>query len=90
MIVRKYWYQRKFKSNSNEELLSEGWEKRYTTFFDGVVKLLKDKDNIFEKIQVFNKWDSIIPTDEQLNKVKLSSELVKNTFEQFHFTNLTE
>jgi hypothetical protein len=90
VIVRKYWYQRKFKPNSSSDLLGEGWEKRYTLFFDGLTQLLKDKSNVFEKIRAFNNWESIIPTDIELNKVKLDTDLTKEIFEKFHFANLTE
>ena len=90
VIVRKYWYQRKFKPNSSSDLLAEAWEKRYTLFFDGLTQLLKDKSNVFEKIRAFNNWESMIPTDIELNKVKLDTDLTKEIFEKFHFANLTE
>ena len=90
VMIRKYWYQKKFKLDSNEDVLAEAWEKRYIPFFNAIVKLKENNNNIFEKIKTLNKWNSIIPSDEELNKVNLSSELIKTIFEEYHFAKLTE
>ena len=89
-MIRKYWYQKKFKLDSDEDILSEAWKKRYIPFFNSVLKLKENDDNIYEKIKEFNKWSSIIPTNEELNKVILSKELIKTIFEEYHFAKLTE
>ena len=90
VMLRKYWYQKKFKTNSDEDILAEAWEKRYIPFFNAIVKLKEDDNNIYEKIKTLNKWNSIIPSDEELNKVILTSELIKTIFEEYHFAKLTE
>ena len=48
------------------------------------------EENLYFKIQEFNKWDSIFPEDTQLNKVKLNDELVDEIFKQYHFKDLTK
>ena len=61
------------------------------TFFFEKLSLFKYNDNlIFDKIKNFNKWDTIFPSDKQLNKVKLNDELIDEIFKLFHFIRLVK
>jgi len=46
--------------------------------------------DIYNKIKLFNKWDSIFPTDIQINKVKLNNELIDEIFTEYYFKDLTK
>jgi hypothetical protein len=72
---KKYFYKLQFK-NTDDDILAIGWGKQYIIFFDAVKTILNDPEsNIYTKIKEFNKWDSIFPSNEQFNKVKLNDEL---------------
>ena len=87
---KKYFYKMQF-TNANSEELSIGWDKRYSFFFDKIKLIIHEaEENLYFKIQEFNKWDSIFPEDAQLNKVKLNDELVDEIFKQYHFKDLTK
>ena len=87
---KKYFYKLQFK-NIDDDILAIGWGKQYIKFFDAVKTILNDpENNIYTKIKEFNKWDSIFPSNEELNKVKLNDELVDQIFKEYHFKDLTK
>ena len=49
---------------------------------------MDEPENLYNKISEFNKWDSIFPCDDQLNKVKLNDELIDRIFNEYHFKDL--
>lgn len=89
LIIKKYYYQRQFK-DKNHDLVSFGWDKNYIGFIKKINKLFQDDDNIYNKIRDFNKWQSIIPTNEELKKVKLNDELLDRIFDENKFKDLTK
>jgi hypothetical protein len=87
---KKYFYKLQFK-NIDEDILAIGWEKRYNSFFDSMKIILNDpENNLYTKIKNYNQWDSIFPSNEELNKVKLNDELVDEIFTQYHFKDLSK
>ena len=75
------------------DMLKVAWDHRYNYFFDKL-SLFPYNDNvgieflIFDEIKKFNKWPSIFPSNDDLNKVKLNDELLEEIFKKFHFVNL--
>ena len=50
-----------------------GWDKRYSFFFESMKSIISNPhDHLYVKIKDFNNWDSIFPSNEELNKVKLN------------------
>ena len=86
-IIKKYYYKKQFEK-VDEIALATGWDNRYNFFFERVSELNHKENNIYSCIQNFNKWESIFPSDEQLNKVKLNDELIDRIFEEYHFKDL--
>ena len=86
-MIKKYYYKNQFK-NIDEEELEFGWDERFTYFFEKLSVLIHDENNIYKKISEFNSWDSIFPSDKELNKVKLNEELLDRIFKEYHFKDL--
>jgi len=59
-------------------------------FFSKVKQLLYNEDNTFNKIKENNKWDSIFPSDVELNKVKLTEPIIDQIFKEYYFKDLTK
>jgi len=60
-------------------------------FFSKKLKeLIIEPDNIYNKIKTFNKWESIFPSDIQINKVKLNNDLIDQIFKEYYFKDLTK
>ena len=89
MAIKKYFYKKQFKKSCyNEEEIAIGWDNKYIFFFKKLKELITNEDNLFNKIKQFNNWDSIIPNNEQLKKVKLNNELIDIIFNEFYFKDL--
>ena len=52
----------------------------YINFMDGVKKLLKDDDNIFNKIKGYNNTVSIFPENENITKLKFDDDILTAIF----------
>jgi hypothetical protein len=89
ITIKKYYYQKQFKDNKHN-LLAFGWDKNYIGFLKKIHQLLQDENNIYEKIREFNNWESIIPEDKELEKVKLNDQLIDRIFEENTFKDLTK
>jgi hypothetical protein len=87
MAIKKYYYKKQFINKSSEEL-EIGWDKSYLFFFKRIKEFHYDENHLYEKIRAFNKWESIIPTDIQINKVKLNNELTEQIFKEYYFKDL--
>ena len=80
--LRIFFFKKLFIDEESEEI-EEAWDNKFNTFFtqlNSIVPNLTNND-IFEKIRIYNGWSSIVPINKQLNKVKLSEELIENIFE---------
>lgn len=87
---KKYFYKMQFENPDAEELAT-GWNNKYSFFFDKLKNIVNDpENNLYTKIKNFNKWESIFPSDEQLNKVKLNDDLVDQIFKEYHFKDLSK
>jgi hypothetical protein len=71
IAIKKYYYKKMFNNNSSKDDLQTGWNERYLFFFKRIKELIIEPANIYNKIKTFNKWDSIFPSDKQINDVKL-------------------
>jgi hypothetical protein len=89
LSITKYYFRQKFINNIDENILSEAWDNRYVYFMDKLIEIKYNPENIFNKIQTFNKWSSIFPTEEQLNKTKFNEDIRKQIFDEYHFSKIT-
>lgn len=88
MSVKKYYFLQKLNDNSNEILLETIWNKNWFNFLDKLKIIVYHDNNIFYKIRDLNKWSSIIPYDDELKKIKLNEDIIKQIFKEFHFKNI--
>ena len=86
-MIKKYYFKRMFEMQIESEL-EFGWNERFNFFFEKISNLMDEPENLYNKISEFNKWDSIFPSDDQLNKVKLNDELIERIFNEYHFKDL--
>ena len=80
LILHKYFYNGSFIQTVDKNILSEAWDDNYSVFFGNVEKLALGGNKIFNDIIKFNNWTSIIPTNKQLNKVKLNDDIINSMF----------
>lgn len=90
IAIKKYYYKKQFTNNASNEDLQLGWNEKYLFFFKRVKELIIEPENIYNKIKEFNKWDSIFPSDVQINKAKLNNELIDQVFNEYYFKDLTK
>jgi Ni2+-binding GTPase involved in maturation of urease and hydrogenase len=90
LAITKYYFKLKFIDNVDEQLLASAWDNRYVFFMDKLLELKYNEDNIFKKIQTHNKWSSIFPTEEQLNKNTIDTKIRDEIFNEYHFTKITK
>jgi len=90
LAIKKYYFKNQFINKEKEEI-AIAFNEKYINFISAIKKLKYQESNIFEEIKEFNKWESILPTDDQINKNKLlSKELVNKIFEKFYFKDLNK
>ena len=87
--IKKYYYKRLF-DEIDEDDLEFGWNERYNTFFERLNKLIQNEEHLYFKIAEYNSWNSIFPSDEQINKVKLNDDLINRIFVEYTFKDLTK
>jgi len=85
--LTKYYYKSMFNNGADKEMVKKGFDGKYIKFIDTVMELTND--NIFNQIKEYNKWNCVIPTIDEFNKVKLNEQLLEKIFKQFHFRNIT-
>jgi len=90
--LKKYFYNKQFIDLDNY-LISEGWDNNYHFFFQKIIEMYPNPFYvpIFEKIKILNNWDSIVPDNDELNKVKLDTDILHQIFDidKWIFTRLT-
>jgi hypothetical protein len=91
--LKKYFFNKLF-IDEQHELISEAWNGKYNKFFIQLCKLEPNifKQDIFYKIQEYNKWKTLMPSSKELNNVKLSDALIDSIFdiEEWKFTRLSK
>ena len=89
--TKKYFFNKKF-VDEEDELIKYAWNKKFNKFFEQLEKLAPylQEINIFDEIKEANGWESIFPDTKQLNKVKLTPEIIDTIFdgENWAFTRL--
>ena len=89
ITIKKYYYKKQFMNKTAPEL-QVGWDNRYLFFFTKIKQLLYNNDNIYNKIKEFNKWESIFPSDKELNKAKLNETIIEQIFKEYYFKDLNK
>ena len=91
--LKKYFYDKQFIDLDNY-LIGEAWDLNYHFFFQKIIEMYPNPFyiSIFEKIKVLNKWNSILPENDDLSKVKLDNDLLHQIFDidKWVFTRLTK
>ena len=82
LAIQKFFFELKFKKGTD---LKDAWSGRYFVFFNKMDDLRQTPNNLLENIKSYNKWSSICPSDKELNKVKLSNEIIEIAFKQIVF-----
>ena len=91
MAINKYHFKIKFTKNANEDMIAKAFDERCMSFFDYMSYIqFEEEDNILVKISNHNNWSNVLPDNDELNKVKLSTDIVKDIYQDFHFTQLTK
>ena len=93
LMLQKYFFKRKFTpACHNDIILEDLWNNRLYTFVNQVRQhYTEGPSSIFEQIRIDNYLDSIFSLDEEdIKKVKISSELRVKIFNEFKFKNLTK
>jgi hypothetical protein len=67
--LRKYFFKRDFK-DENDEMLSKIWDDGYSTFFSRLEPVLKDENNVFNKIKELNELETVFPINVKKNYTK--------------------
>jgi hypothetical protein len=89
LILKKHFYNYKFKTNADKQMLAEGFDNRYEEFFNAIIRIKDDEDNIFYKVQTANNWCRLFPNNEELKKkIILNNDLLDQIFKDFHFKDL--
>jgi len=89
-MLKKYFFKLNFTNEVDDNDLLFLWEHKYTYVVERMKKMYQNPNNIFTKIQQFNKWKYIIPTSsDEFNNVKLTTELIDEIFNNFKLKNLT-
>jgi len=72
-------------------MIAKAFDERCMSFFDYMSYIqFEEEDNILVKISNYNNWSNVLPDNDELNKVKLSTDIVKDIYQDFHFTQLTK
>jgi hypothetical protein len=96
MKLRKYFYKKDFtdegltiEDEENGNIVENGWNNNFISFFNQVKYMLKNDNNIFQKIAKFNNSDTILYYD-NVKKIKLNDELLDQIFTEFKFRTLNK
>ena len=90
ITIKKHYYKRQFLNTATSDDMQIGWDNNYLFFFKRIKELKSETCNIYDKIKIFNNWDSIFPSEKQINKAKLNTELIDQIFTEYYFKDLTK
>lgn len=92
--LQKFYFIRKFKEETPQEMLIDAWDSRRQRFVESIISLYYDYSILktFKMIQEHNKWSEMIPDNDQIQKAVLNPELVARIFDPngWIFTRLTK
>jgi hypothetical protein len=82
LALQKYFFRIQFVPGTD---LTEAWSGRYFSFFNKLEELTCNPMHLIKRIAVLNEWQSALPSDQELNKVKLDSNIIEDAFNQITF-----
>ena len=85
--MKKYFFKLDFANETPDKHLAGIWDNNLLFFFERLGQLKSNQNNIFNKLKELNKWDTVFPDD--LNKTKISSEIIDEIFKEFDFKYIT-
>jgi len=88
MELKKYFFKLDFSNETPAKDLERIWDGNLLFFFERLGQLKSNSNNIFNKLKELNKWDTVFPDD--LNKTKISSEIIDEIFKEFDFKYITK
>ena len=69
--------------------MADGFDNRYEEFFNAIIRIKDDNNNIFYKVKELNKWCRLFSNNEELKKkIILNNELLDQIFKDYHFKDL--
>lgn len=86
--LNKYYFKKSFLDTADEQILADIWNDKYNFFFRKIGEVLRDDNNLFNKIAEENKLTQLFP--EGVKKLKYSEETLKRIFKEFTFKYITE
>ena len=78
-MLRKYHYDKRFKSDATNETKAEIWNGNYIKLVDDVKKLLTGSDKLMDCLKNEYKWELHFP--ENINDFKFDKDMLKQIFE---------
>ena len=82
LALQKYFFRIQFVPGTD---LTEAWSGRYFSFFNKLEELSYTPMHLIKRIALLNEWRSALPSDQELNKVKLDSGIIEDAFQQITF-----
>ena len=82
LALQKYFFRIQFVPGTD---LTEAWSGRYFSFFNKLEELSYTPMHLIKRIALLNEWRSALPSDQELNKVKLDSGIIEDAFQQIAF-----
>jgi hypothetical protein len=79
LMLRKYHYDKRFKSDATNETKAEIWNGNYIKLVDDVKKLLTGSDKLMDCLKNEYKWELHFP--ENINDFKFDKDMLKQIFE---------
>jgi hypothetical protein len=91
LAINKYYYLNKFINTADTELLAQGFNERYNSFFEQIeMMIFESEENLLYQIQQFNKWANIIPSNHELQFIEINEELQKEIHDSYHFSKVSK
>ena len=89
LCIQKYYFKRQYSDTADNETLSIAWNEKFIFFLNKLKSVCLETDNIFKKIQIENKWDTIFPSGGKMKQIKIGKELIDEIFKNYKFRTLT-
>ena len=89
ILLQKFFFQMEFKNVEIEnQMIEESWDNQFVFFFAQLKKILSNKENLFNDIKEYNKFEAFFPLD--IKKIKLNEDIIDKIFKQFDFKFITK
>lgn len=89
MILQKYFYKKNFTDEGQtDDIIEDAWNNNFLFFFEQLKSVFLNTNNIFHKIMILNKQQSIFPIE--IKKCKLNADILEQIFTEFSFKFITK